>query len=165
MAPTPKKLIRIVDCTHLMVVLKFRWKNWLLHVLLAAESGVDDLSYCRGSTLSICKNSITFIILIYFLRKTYTKASGAPCKHHHLSSLHLTSPINPTRHHWPLAQHHTAPPRRPAATVPSPITLPARSICCLLLVACCLREFVCCSTFARLCDWWHEMCVHCKLFM
>jgi hypothetical protein len=74
-----------------MVVLKFRRKKWLLHAVLAAKSGVDGSPYCRGSTLSICKNRVTLSVLIYFLRKTYIKASGAPHKHH-------TSPINNPSH-------------------------------------------------------------------
>jgi hypothetical protein len=59
------------------------------HAVLAAESGVDGLPYCRGSTLSIRKNRVTLIVLIYFLRKTYIKASGAPRKHH--PSIHQTT--------------------------------------------------------------------------
>jgi hypothetical protein len=71
------------------VVLKFWQKNdsFMLHVVLAAESGVDGSPYCRCSTLSICKGRVTLTVLIYFLRKTYVKASGAPHKHQ-------TSPIN-----------------------------------------------------------------------
>jgi hypothetical protein len=90
MAPTPKKLIRIVECTHLMVVLKFHEKNWPLHALLAAESGVDGLAYCRGSTLSIRirKNRNTFIVLTNLLRKTCTPPQTSIIHH---SSLQHTA--------------------------------------------------------------------------
>jgi hypothetical protein len=91
MAHSQKKLTRIAECTHLMVVLKFRWKKWLLRALLAAESGVDGLSYCRGSTLSIRNHSVTFLVLFFF---SYVRHTSKLVAHH--AKHHRTSPINPT---------------------------------------------------------------------
>jgi hypothetical protein len=96
-----------------MVVLKFRQKNGLLHALLAAKSGVDGLSYCRGSTLSKRNYSLTFTVLIYFLRKTYIKASGAPRKHHNIRQHHHAhhQPSTPAYHHSHTTTTHTALPQ------------------------------------------------------
>jgi hypothetical protein len=71
------KSTKFLNCTYvqknwpeLLNALVRVLKKLLLHALLAAESGVDDLSYCRSNTLCICNYSVTFTVLIFFLRKT-----------------------------------------------------------------------------------------------
>jgi hypothetical protein len=77
-----------------MVVLKFRLKKLTPSCLTSSGKRSWCLSYSRGSTLSIRKYRVTFIVLIYFLRKTYINASGAPREPTNIIAHHISRHSN-----------------------------------------------------------------------
>jgi hypothetical protein len=107
-----------------MVVLKFRWKKLTPSCLTSSQKWCWWLSYCIDSTLCIRNYSLTFTVLIYFLHKTYIKASGAP----EANINRFNNNIIIIAHHHPSPRSTTTPQHCPAADVPSPIASSAWSI-------------------------------------